>query len=54
MKFINAIFGVFGYQWVLDTTPVTVDDDANDLLDDNDWEDLCEHTPRYVLRKIAP
>ncbi|MBO1924714.1 hypothetical protein [Thiomicrorhabdus sp. 6S3-12] len=51
MSFLNAIFRLFGYEWVKDETPYQRDDDPRT---DEGWDDLYEHSPRYKLRKIKP
>lgn len=49
MKLLNALFRLFGYEWVKDETPYQKDDDP---ITDEGWDDLYEHSPRYKLRKI--
>lgn len=48
LKLMNWLAGWFGYEWVEDTSPYEREDD---VIADEDWDDLHEHNPRYVLRK---
>lgn len=50
MKFLNAIFRLFGYEWVEDKRPYLKNQDE-DLIANEGWEDLYEHSPRYRLQK---
>lgn len=48
MKGLNWVFGWFGYEWVKDSRPYKNEGDA---VQDEGWDDLYRHTPRYRLRK---
>lgn len=50
MPFLNAIFRLFGYEWVKDKSPYESMED--DPIADEGWDDLHQHSPRYLLRKI--
>ena len=49
LRWFNGLFGLFGYEWVLDTTPY--EPQASSPTTDEGWDDLYQHNPRYVLRK---
>ncbi|MDG6774269.1 hypothetical protein QCB45_07980 [Thiomicrorhabdus sp. ZW0627] len=52
MRFLNWLFGLFGYEWVIDPRPV--EDDVEQMygnIHSEDWEEMYEDSPRYVLRK---
>ncbi|BBP44846.1 hypothetical protein THMIRHAS_02190 [Thiosulfatimonas sediminis] len=49
MRLINALFGLFGYEWVLDETPIP--DDKHHFTGAEEYDHLNAHTPRYILRK---
>ncbi|WP_321277279.1 hypothetical protein [Thiomicrorhabdus indica] len=56
MKFLNAIFRLFGYEWVEDKQPNVKGEDKDegkceDLIADEGWDDLHQHSPRYRLQK---
>ena len=50
LKLLNSIVGVFGYRFVLDDRPLEMADE--DIRNDEGWDDLDEHLPRYRLIKI--
>lgn len=54
MTLINAIFRLFGYEWVKDETPIEREHDSLTLEADEGWDDLYQHSPRYKLQKIQP
>lgn len=49
LRFMNALVGVLGYEWVRDRRPL--DEPPEDLIADEGWDDLHQHSPRYRLRK---
>jgi len=53
MLVLNALFRLFGYEWVEDKSPAEKDNDIIRGIDDEDWDDLDATTPRYILRKVA-
>lgn len=48
MKLLNWLFGLFGYELVRDQSPYEKEDD---MIQDEGWDDVYEHNPRYRLRK---
>ena len=52
MKYLNALFRLFGYEWVKDERPIEHSESHSDPTLDEDWEALYEHSPRYRLQKI--
>lgn len=50
MKLLNWLFGLFGYEWVKDETPY--ERQMDEPGEDEGWDDIYEHNPRYRLRKI--
>lgn len=52
MKVLNAIFRLFGYEWVKDETPYEAEDDDVMTANNEGWDDIYQQTPRYRLRKI--
>lgn len=48
MKILNFFFGLFGYEWVRDERPY---EPEADQIQDEGWDDVYEHSPRYVLRR---
>ncbi|WP_373018468.1 hypothetical protein [Thiomicrorhabdus sp.] len=52
MGLINWLFGLFGYEWVKDTAPAeNISEQTPNIVQGEDWEDLYQESPRYVLRK---
>jgi len=52
MTLLNWLAGLFGYEWVKDGRDYqTHHAEADDMIDDDGWDDVHEHNPRYVLRK---
>jgi hypothetical protein len=52
LRLMNVLAGWFGYEWVRDPRPFQKRTDAfRDTAEEEGWDDLYEHTPRYVLRK---
>ncbi|WP_321325500.1 hypothetical protein [Thiomicrorhabdus sp.] len=51
LKIINSIARLFGYEWVLDVQPI--EQPKRQGKGDDGWDDLYEHNPRYVLRKVT-
>jgi len=47
---INYLFGLFGYRWIVDSSPQ--DSSEFDPMDDEGWDDLDNENPRYKLEKL--
>ncbi|MEA3404668.1 MAG: hypothetical protein U9R28_02895 [Pseudomonadota bacterium] len=49
LNLMNVLAGLFGYEWVKDNRPI--DEPEEDIIADEGWDDLHQHSPRYRLQK---
>lgn len=47
LRIINLFVGLFGYQFIIDNEKV--DEPEENIIADEGWDDLHQHSPRYKL-----
>ncbi|GAB6069062.1 hypothetical protein JCM30760_01590 [Thiomicrorhabdus hydrogeniphila] len=49
LKIMNKIVGLFGYEWVIDSSIIKPERHIG--VEDEGWDDIYDNNPKYKLKK---